>query len=216
MEGDGKIYMTPTPVRIWHWVNALAIITLCVTGAQIRFPDYVSALGSYRAAVRLHNAAGLVSTASFAVWLGYYLFVGRNLLRLYVPRRSDLRDGLLRQARYYGYGYFLGRANPHSASPDNKFNPLQKAAYLAMMLVLVPLTIGTGVLMLKLGPLQELVLLAGGIRLVTGAHFLLACALCAFLCTHVYLATLGRTPLEHFKPMWTGWEQAHARPEGAE
>jgi thiosulfate reductase cytochrome b subunit len=213
MEAAEKLYMTPMPVRIWHWVNALAIVTLCVTGAQIRFPEYVAAFGSYRAAVRLHNVAGLVSSGSFALWLGYYLFVGRNLLKLYVPRGGDLRDGLLRQALYYGYGYFLGRPNPHSASPDNKFNPLQKAAYLTMMLVLVPLTIGTGILLLNPVALEEVVLLTGGIRVVDGAHFLLACALCAFLCTHVYLATLGRTPLHHFGPMWTGWEEPHT--EGA-
>jgi hypothetical protein len=24
---------------------------------------------------------------------------------------------------------------------------------------------------------------------------------------HIYLATLGHTPLEHFKQMWNGWEE---------
>ncbi len=47
----------------------------------------------------------------------------------------------------------------------------------------------------------------GGIKFLDGAHFLIACAFCAFLFTHAYLATLGHTPLAHFKPMWTGWEE---------
>ncbi|MEI6705324.1 MAG: cytochrome b/b6 domain-containing protein, partial [Deltaproteobacteria bacterium] len=41
------IYLQPIPVRVWHWLNALGIVTLCVSGAQIRFPEYVTVLGSY-------------------------------------------------------------------------------------------------------------------------------------------------------------------------
>ncbi len=47
----------------------------------------------------------------------------------------------------------------------------------------------------------------GGLKLIVGLHFILACSLCAFLFTHVYLATLGHTPFAHFVPMWTGWEE---------
>ena len=43
--------------------------------------------------------------------------------------------------------------------------------------------------------------------LFASVHFLLACSLCAFLFTHVYLATLGSSPLAYFKPMLTGWEE---------
>lgn len=214
METGHKIYLTPTPIRIWHWLNALAIVTLCATGAQLRFPEWVNLFGAYRAAVRLHNAAGLVASASFLIWLGYYLLVGRNLLKLYLPTPGDVKTGFLRQAAYYGYYYFIGRPNPHVPTPSNKFNPLQKASYLVMMLILMPLTIITGMLIFKIEPMQWLVVWAGGIRLVSGVHYLLACVLCAFLFAHMYLATLGRTPLEHFKPMWTGWEEAHG--EGAQ
>lgn len=213
MEPGAKIFLTPMPIRIWHWLNALAIVTLCATGAQIRFPEYLNLFGTYRGAIVLHNTAGVVASLSFLVWLGYYLLVGRNLRKLYVPSTDDLRTGFLRQGAYYLYYYFTGGPNPHHSTPDNKFNPLQKAAYLVMMLALVPLTVVTGVLLLKMEPLEGLVMVIGGLRLVTAVHYLLACALTAFLTTHIYLATLGRTPLEHFKPMWTGWEEA--RNEGA-
>jgi len=53
-----------------------------------------------------------------------------------------------------------------------------------------------------------MVLLIGGLKILVALHFLLACSLCAFLFTHVYLATLGSKPLDHIKPMWTGWEKA--------
>ena len=41
MKHKEMVYMTPMPVRIWHWLNAVGIVTLCVTGLQIRFPDHV-------------------------------------------------------------------------------------------------------------------------------------------------------------------------------
>ena len=37
MKHKEMVYMTPMPVRIWHWLNAFGIVTLCATGLQIRF-----------------------------------------------------------------------------------------------------------------------------------------------------------------------------------
>lgn len=205
-----RIYLTLTPVRIWHWLNALGIVTLCITGAQIRFPEYINIFGTYRAAVRLHHTAGIVVAISFLLWLFYYGVIAKMLVRLYVPTAEDLKYGAFRQALYYFFHYFRGdKPNPHQESPTNKFNPMQKGAYVVIMMVLVPLVIITGLILMNLGPLSSLAHLLGGVRVVAGIHFLLACALGAFLPTHFYLATLGHTPFAHFKPMWTGWEEPH-------
>ncbi|MEW6488781.1 MAG: cytochrome b/b6 domain-containing protein [Thermodesulfobacteriota bacterium] len=202
------VYLTPTPVRIWHWLNAFGIVTLCLTGAEIRFPEYAPILGNYKAAVRVHNAAGVVVAVSYALWFLYYAFVARSLVKLYVPTVQDLKRGMIRQAFYYFFYYFLGtRPNPHHATPEDKFNPLQKTAYAAVMFLFTPLVIVTGLLLMNVDPLRELVVMAGGLTLLTAAHWLLACVFCAFLIAHVYLATLGHTPFAHFKPMWTGWEE---------
>lgn len=207
MEHTTKIYLTPTPVRIWHWLNALGIITLCATGAQIRFPEHVHLFGTFKSAVALHNTAGIVVAISFVLWLVYYLLVARSLVKLYVPNQEDLQHGILRQAWFYFFNFFRGKPNPHHTTPENKFNPMQKAAYLVIMMVLVPLVIVSGFLIMNIGPMREILLLAGGLKLMVGLHFLLACSLCAFIFTHVYLATLGHTPFAHFVPMWTGWEE---------
>lgn len=207
MEHTTKIYLTPTPVRIWHWLNALGIITLCATGAQIRFPEQVHLFGTFKSAVALHNTAGIVVAISFVLWLGYYLIVARSLVKLYVPNQEDLQHGILRQAWFYFFNYFRGKPNPHHTTPENKFNPMQKAAYLVIMMILVPLVIVSGFLIMNIGPMREMLLLVGGLKLMVGLHFLLACSLCAFIFTHVYLATLGHTPFAHFVPMWTGWEE---------
>lgn len=206
-ENTRKVYLQPTPVRIWHWLNAFGIVTLIVTGAQIRFPDYVTLFASYKSAILLHNTAGLVVAVSFSLWFFYYGIVARNMLKIYLPTKDDLQVGLLRQAKFYLLTYFLGWPNPHHPTPENKFNPMQKSAYLAIMFVLMPLVALTGILLTNVSPLREIVILVGGLKLLVAAHFLLACCLCAFLFTHVYLATLGKTPMAYIKPMWTGWEE---------
>jgi len=207
MKHNEMIYMTPMPVRIWHWLNAFGIVTLCVTGLQIRFPDVINIFGDYKAAIRLHNTAGIVVSISYMLWLLYYLVVAKSLMKLYIPTLEDLKSGIFRQAFFYFLTYFLGKPNPHQSTPDSTFNPMQKSAYLVIMFILLPLVIFTGALLMYIAPLRELLLLLGGIKMLIGTHFLLSCCFTAFLFVHIYLATLGHTPLAHFKPMWDGWEE---------
>jgi thiosulfate reductase cytochrome b subunit len=207
MKHKEMVYMTPMPVRIWHWLNAFGIVTLCVTGLQIRFPDYINIFGAYKAAIRLHNTAGVVVSISYMLWLIYYMVVARSIIKLYMPTLEDLKSGIFRQAYFYFLTYFLGLPNPHHSTPDSKFNPMQKAAYLVIMFVLLPLVIVSGALLMYVDPLRQLLILLGGIKALVGTHFLLACCFTAFLFVHIYLATLGHTPLAHFKPMWNGWEE---------
>ena len=212
-ENTEFIYLTPMPIRIWHWLNAFGFITLFLTGIQIRFPEYMNIFGSYKAAIRLHNTAGTVVSASYLLWLFYYLFVSGTLARLYIPTFTDIRQGILRQSIFYFFNYFLGSPNPHHATPENKFNPMQKTAYLMIMIVLLPLVIVSGYLLMYVEPLRGIITLFGGIKVLVGLHFLIACCFCAFLFVHIYLATLGETPLAYFKPMWSGWEEQEKHEE---
>ncbi len=207
MKHTEQVYLTPMPIRIWHWLNAFGIVTLCVTALQIRFPDYVNIFGTYKSAIRLHNTAGVVVSISYALWLVYYMFVTRTLVKLYIPTLEDIKHGLFRQAFFYCFYYFLGRPNPHHSTPDSKFNPLQKAGYLMIMLVLLPLVVLTGFLLMYIAPFREIFILLGGIKTLVSVHYLIACCFGAFLFVHIYLATLGHTPFAHFKPMWVGWEE---------
>lgn len=201
------VYLQPTPVRIWHWLNALGIVTLCISGAQIRFPEFITICGSYRSAILLHNTAGIVVALSFSIWFFYYKWVSGALTSLYVPKMDELSYPLLRQLLFYCYGYFKGASSPFHATPDSKFNPMQKSAYLAIMFVIVPFVSLSGIALLNIGPIRQILLMVGGLQILVIVHFLLACMLGAFLMTHVYLATLGSTPLAYLKPMWTGWEK---------
>lgn len=201
------VLMQPTVIRIWHWVHALSIVTLCITGVQIRFPEAVNLFGTYKTAIVLHNTAGIVVAVSMAYWLIYYTVISHSIGRIYFPTKEDIRHGLIRQAVYYFFFYFLGRPNPFHATPVNKFNALQKTAYLVIMLVFMPAVIITGLLLLDIQPLRTMLFMLGGIKLVDGLHFLAASCLCAFTFTHFYLTTLGPTPLSEIRTMWTGYEK---------
>jgi Ni/Fe-hydrogenase b-type cytochrome subunit len=206
-----RIYLHALPVRVWHWINAACFLVLIVTGAQIRYRDVLS-LTSFKTAVDVHNVFGFLLLGNFAIWALYYLFTRK--LKVYIPD-PNLKNfilGTLKQARYYGYGIFVGEPNPFHASPDHKFNPMQQVAYFNIMLMLLPLQIVTGVLMWDIKRFSAVIAFAGGIKIVDTVHVFLTLFFTAFLFVHVYLATLGHSWSTHIKAMFTGYEE---EPEGA-
>jgi thiosulfate reductase cytochrome b subunit len=80
---------------------------------------------TFRDAVDVHNFFGFVLIGNFALWLVYYIVTGK--IKIYIPPLSPKKfvTGCIRQAKYYGYGIFIGEENPHHSTPDNKFNPMQ-------------------------------------------------------------------------------------------
>ena len=204
MEKPKMIYLNPLTVRIWHWIHAIGITTLCITGAQIRFPEYISLFG-YRTAVLVHDFTGIFVCLDWLLWFIYYVFIDKSLIKLYVPNMYDLKTGIIKQMLFYGFNYFKGGPNPHHCTPDNKFNPMQKGAYLMIMLTLVPIILLSGLLLLLIT--QKWMVFLGGVKIVIGLHFLVACCFAAFLFVHMYLATLGHTFWAHIITMITGWEE---------
>lgn len=206
-----RLYVHPLPVRIWHWVNALGFVGLIVTGIQIRYVDLVG-LMSFRTAVQLHHWIGFALIGNFFVWLFFYLFSDK--IKVYHPELSPLKHfrGSLRQLQYYGYGIFRGEPNPHHVSAYHKFNPLQSMAYQIIMMLLVPLTFVTGVLLWDLQRFAGAVDLFGGVRVVDTVHVLLFIFFTGFILIHPYLASLTHTPTAHFKAMLTGYEEVEDEP----
>jgi len=202
-----RIYLHPLPVRMWHWLNVLCFVVLIVTGAQIRYRGILN-LMPFSTAVDIHNIAGFSLIGLFLVWAAYYIASGR--MKVYLPDLNIRRfiESSWKQARYYGYGIFRGEPNPFHASPDHKFNPMQQLAYFGIMFFLLPLLIVTGILLWDLDRFAAFIDRIGGIKAVSAAHLLVAIFFLAFLFVHIYLTTLGRTPLEHIKAMFTGYEES--------
>lgn len=201
-----RIYVHPLPVRIWHWINALAVLALIVTGIQIRYVGLIDLL-SFRTAVILHNWTGFVLIGNFFVWLLFYLLSDK--IKVYHPELSPTKHfrESFRQLWYYGYGIFKGEPNPHHISVYHKFNAMQSMAYQVVMLLLVPLQFYTGVLLWDVKRFAGMIDMLGGVRVVDTAHVLIFIFFVGFIFIHPYLASLGHTRTAHFKAMFTGYEE---------
>lgn len=204
MNDHNRIYIHPAPVRGWHWINAAAFVILLLTGLQIRFAEMIHLL-SLEKAIKLHNYLGFTLIANYFLWLGYYFRTGK--LHIYFPHLRNFTVNTIRQLRYYGYGLFRGEANPHVMTADNKFNPLQQQAYLAIMLLLLPAQMISGLYLWKVKGFENYIDLLGGVKIVATFHVFLFFFFAAFIIVHCYLATLGHTPLAHIKAMLTGYEE---------
>lgn len=138
------VYVFELPVRIWHWVHALSIAVLAVTGYLIANP--LSApegeasqnflMGNLRLA---HFIAAYVFSIGLAVRI-YWGFVGNRYSRelLYLPVWSGKWWGeLIEEVKYY---LFLRREAPISIS----HNALAQSAMWVFNLLLGLFMIGTG------------------------------------------------------------------------
>jgi thiosulfate reductase cytochrome b subunit len=199
-----KIYLHPFPLRIWHWVFAALTILLIITGIKLRMPEI--GFFSYRSATLVHKLAGYVMTAAFFFWLILSLMNG-SLKKHYVLKPEDL-SGMVRQADFYLFGYFRRNNNPfHPSTTEEKFNPLQKLSYIFIMLVFTPVIILTGLLFSNVLFFRPVIDALGGIRVLDAFHVTGAYVFVVYLIAHIYMATLGSTPLEHIKAMFTGDEE---------
>ncbi|NPA40614.1 MAG: cytochrome B [Thermodesulfobacteria bacterium] len=205
-----KVYLHPLPVRIWHWINAISFIILILTGLQIRLVDKWHWI-SFQTAVKIHSYFGFILLANYFIWAIYYFFTGK-FFKIYIPpfwRPIDWIKGMLRQAKYYAFGIMVGDKNPHHPTPDKKFNPLQQVFYLFIMIVCIPLQIITGLVLWDPVKFKWLGNLMGGIQIASLIHTGLWVFYAFFIFVHIYLSTLGHTPLAHIIAMITGYEEEH-------
>ena len=103
-------YVFEAPVRLWHWLHALSIGVLCVTGYFIANP--LPSLGGEASSHFLmgylrmiHFIAGYVFTIAFAVRI-YWAFVGNKYSRelFVVPIwKGAWWKGLLHEIKYYTF-----------------------------------------------------------------------------------------------------------------
>ena len=198
------LYLHHAPLRVWHWVNATAFIFLLLTGVQIRFAEQLDWF-SLEEAIHLHNYVGFMVISNYGLWLCYSLASGQ--IRLYIPTVKNMLQKIKAQGVYYAFGIFRGDANPHVTSLEDKFNVLQQQTYAVLMFVLVPLQIATGLFLWEIQRFDNYIQFMGGIRIVNLIHVVLAYFFAAFMVGHIYLSTLGHSPLAHIKAMFTGYEE---------
>lgn len=200
-----RVYLHTAYERVWHWWQALAICLLILTGMEIHYPDRIEVFG-FAPAVNLHNVlAALLLVNAF---LGLFYELATGAIRAYIPEPRDFTALAVRQAIYYVKGIFRGSPHPIAKSPEKRFNPLQQLTYLAILNVLLPGQISTGVLMWGGPRWPDLIDSIGGLGVLATIHTLFAWLFLAFIAMHVYLTTTaGPRWLSGLAGMITGWEE---------
>jgi len=192
--------------RLWHWTMAGSGIALILSGLVIHFAGAPFGLAG---AVTLHNAGAVVLMVNAFLALFYHLATAA--IRNFIPSPQGLVKRMLEHMEYQARGIFFGGPHPENA-PGVKLNPLQQLTYLALLNVLFPLQIGTGVLIWAVGHWPSLGEAMGGLSVLAPLHNLGSWLFMAFFVLHVYLVTTGRTVGDHLQSMITGYRDAEPEP----
>lgn len=202
-----KLYFYPVWLRIWHGFNALGILILIVTGISMQSSIEASHILRFNLIVNLHNIAGILVTLSYFIY-----FIG-NLVtpngKFYIIKPRGFLKRPIQQAYYYAWGMFHGMKPPYPISERRKFNPLQKYAYVMVMYMAVPLVIITGFALLFPEIIIEKVYAFSGVFVTAVFHSAMGFFISIFLIVHLYIASIGKSPIENFKSIITGWHQVH-------
>jgi thiosulfate reductase cytochrome b subunit len=196
--------------RIWHWLQAAMILALFVTGLEVHAPSALRLLG-FETAVSVHRWLGFLLIAN--AFLGFFYHLTTGEIRQYVASPPDLIGMGVRQAVYYVRGIFRGERHPFEKRREQKLNALQKFTYAMILNVLLPLQVATGVLLWGTQRWPHAVGRLGGLSVLASAHSLGSWLFVAFVVMHVYMTTVGVTPLANIRAMIGGWEEVDTHHE---
>jgi len=193
-----RVYLFKGFERFWHWAQAALIVFMLVSGFEVH--------GSYRLlgferAVQLHTLAAWVLIGLWVFAIFWHLTTGE--WRQYVPTT----DKIVAMVRFYAVGIFKGEPHPFKPTSLHKHNPLQRLAYLLVLVVIGPLIWISGALYLFYGDWGALGLANLPLAWVAWAHTAGAFLMLSFLIAHLYLITTGHSLTSQLKSMITGWEE---------
>ena len=177
----------PTAIML-HWIHVVAVFALIFTGFYIHDPFFTTSMGFMR---QTHFLAMFAFMATTVVRI-YWAFAGAGSSgkgssvkvrdwRHFGPEREN-RGQFLQTIRYY---LFMRRTHPPSA----KYNPLQKASYLAVpILVAAQALTGFSIWEPTAPTFAGLTAMAGGLAGMREIHYLIMWVFIVFLLVHVYLS----------------------------
>jgi thiosulfate reductase cytochrome b subunit len=182
-----KIVIHPVWVRITHWVNALAMIVMILSGWQIYnasplfnfiFPPSITLGGWLAGALLWHFAAMWLLAVNGLVYLAFGLATGR-FARKFFPIRprevlADTRAAL---------------AGKLSHDDLSVYNAVQKLLYVGVIVAGI-LIVLSGLAIWKPIQLQELTAVMGGYDAARYVHFVAMAVIVGFLVVHVALALI--------------------------
>jgi thiosulfate reductase cytochrome b subunit len=211
--------------RLWHWANAVLLYTLFTSGLGIfnahprlywghyganfdaawleldRFPAWLTLPASYNLAMSRHWHLAAAPLFAFAL-LAYMVW---SLANRHVGRDLAFRGGELSLANIGRDIMDHARLRFPTGAKALRYSLLQKASYIGVIFLLLPLLILTG---LTLSPGMNaawpwLVNLFGGRQSARSIHFIAAWTLAAFVLVHLAMVLLAG-PWNELRSMVTG------------
>lgn len=184
----GRARLHPLPVRIMHWINAVAMIVMITSGWGIYDDDvivhglhfsHILRLGSWAAESLLWHFAGMWLLAFNGLfYLTYGLVTGRFRERLLPVRVGELIQTIRDTLRFR-----------IEHSDLTVYNAVQKLLYIIVILAGISQVI-TGLAIWKPVQLSGLLWLLGGFQGARTVHFIGMSVIVGFLVVHVALSLL--------------------------
>jgi thiosulfate reductase cytochrome b subunit len=178
----------PWPVRVMHWLNALAMLIMIPSGwgiyndavifGWLHFPHAIR-LGTWAAqSLQWHFAGMWLLALNGGAYLVYGIATGRLRRRLFPIRAADVLTTIRETLRF------------HLAHEDlTVYNAMQKLLYIVVILAGVSQVV-TGLAIWKPVQFSGLVALLGGFQSARLLHFCGMAVIVGFVVVHVALALL--------------------------
>ena len=209
--------------RIWHWINAISLVILFMSGlnisnahrrlywgdagfdaseawiAVVRFPGWSTIPDYY----------DLAASRGWHILMSWPFMIGLLLFWIAIILNGHLRRNLLTSRTDWKPGAIWADIRAHAKlqfdDHGSTYNFLQKISYLVVLGLLLPLMVATG---LSISPGFEpaapwLVDLLGGRQSARSIHFIAAWGLFAFFVIHIALVLLTG-PMRQIRDMITG------------
>ncbi len=230
-QGGDLIKRHSAVTRVWHWINALAIVIMLMSGLMIFNAHPRLYWGEYGAnpdkawleiaetnGVAFPGWATIPSTYSLAdarLWhlafawvlaLGLLFYLIWGLVRGHIIRDLHIRLAEWKPSHIWDDIKQHAALRFPTGPAALRYNVLQKLAYCGVLFVLMPLIILTGLTMspnLNAG-LTVLLDLFGGRQSARSLHFIAAFGLVGFFLVHIAMVILAG-PINEVRSMITGW-----------
>jgi len=178
----------PLPLRIMHWLNALATIIMIGSGWKIyndevlfgwlHFPQWITIGGGAEGALQWHFFAMWLLMLNGLFYLGYGIATGRFRRKLFPIRPKEFIANVRDALRF------------KLAHDDiTRYNAVQRLLYVGIIAVIV-VQVFSGLAVWKPIQFSELSALFNGFQGSRLVHFLGMSAIVGFLIIHVALALL--------------------------
>jgi thiosulfate reductase cytochrome b subunit len=215
--------------RLWHWLNALAVIVLLMSGlmifnahprlywgeyganpdpawleigemADVAFPGWITIPSDYSLAdARIWHLA-----FAWVLLIGAPLYLVWSLANRHLTRDLWFRRGELSPRHVWHDIVEHARLRFPTGAAALSYNVLQKGAYLGVLLVLLPLMILSGLAMSPgfdaIVPVSQWL---GGRQTARSLHFIAAAGLVLFFLVHIAMVVLAG-PFNEVRSMITG------------